>query len=110
MKHSFVGGRLKEKKHFYLIRCWFVSFYLIDKGFCPVREFVFCNKLDRIRRQFWRQRDYNKIGVHFFEKIKGIVKKGNCANNFWYRLNFSKKKLLKVSYCQENKFFSAQVS
>ena len=41
MKHSFVGDRLKQKKHF----------YLIDKGFCPVREFVFCNKLGRTRRQ-----------------------------------------------------------
>ena len=26
--------------------------------------------------------DYYEIGVHFFEKIKGILKKGNCANNF----------------------------
>ena len=39
-----------EKKHFYLIWCWFI-FYLIDKGFCSICEFVFCNKLDRIRRQ-----------------------------------------------------------
>ena len=34
-----------------------------------------------------------EIGVHFFEKIKVIVTKGNCANNFQYRLNFSKKRL-----------------
>ena len=33
-------------------------------------------------------RGYYEIGVHFFEKIKGIVKKGNCTNNFQYRLNF----------------------
>ena len=30
-----------ERKHFYSIRFWFIFFYLIDKGFCPVREFVF---------------------------------------------------------------------
>ena len=51
MKYSFVGDRLKWKKKIYLIRCWFIFFYLIDKGFCPVFEFVFCNKLDKIRRQ-----------------------------------------------------------
>ena len=44
-------GCLKRKKAFYLIWCWFIFFYLIDKGFCPSREFVFCNKLDKIRRQ-----------------------------------------------------------
>ena len=41
----------EKKNFFYLIRCWFIFFYLIDKGFCFVCEFVFCNKLDRIRRQ-----------------------------------------------------------
>ena len=34
-----------------LIQCWFIFFYLIHKGFCPTHEFVFCNQLDRIRRQ-----------------------------------------------------------
>ena len=52
MKHSFVGDRLKQKKKdFYLILCWFIFFYVIDKGFYPVHEFVFCNKLDRVTRQ-----------------------------------------------------------
>ena len=56
MKHSFVGDRLKRKKHFYLIRCWFIFFSLIDKGFCLVREFVFCNKLRQNKKtEFWRQ-------------------------------------------------------
>ena len=41
----------EKKKRFYLIWCWFIFFYLIDKGFCPIREFVFCNKLDRILAQ-----------------------------------------------------------
>ena len=50
-----------------------------------------------------------KIGVHFFKKIKGIEKKENCANNFQYRLSFSKKKL-KVSYCQENNFFQLKLA
>ena len=54
-------------------------------------------------------RGYYKIGVHFFEKIKVIRKKGNCANNFQYGLNFSKKNL-KVSYCQENNFFQPKLS
>ena len=40
-----------KKKHFYLIRCWFIFFYLIDKGFCLIHEFVFCIKLDIIGRQ-----------------------------------------------------------
>ena len=40
-----------EKTYFYLIWCWFIFSYLINKSFCPAREFVFCNKLDRIRRQ-----------------------------------------------------------
>ena len=55
---------------------------------------------------FW---DYYEIGVHFFEKIKGIVKMGNCANSFQYKLNFSKKNL-KVSYCQENNFFQPKLA
>ena len=61
MKHSFVGDLFEMKKKennemkkwnkkFYLIWCWFISFCLIDKGFHPVQEFVFCNKLDWIRR------------------------------------------------------------
>ena len=50
-----------------------------------------------------------EIEVHVFEKIKGIEKKGNCANNFQYRLNFSKKNL-KVSYCQENNFFQPKLA
>ena len=54
-------------------------------------------------------RDYCKTGVHFFEKNKGIVKKGNCANNFQYRLNFLKK-TLKVSYCQESNFFQPKLA
>ena len=33
-----------------------------------------------------QQRDYYKIGGHFFLKKKGIVKKGNCTNNCQYRL------------------------
>ena len=45
----------KKKKHFYLIRCWFIFFSLIDKVFCPVREFVFCNKLDNKKPELWRQ-------------------------------------------------------
>ena len=53
-------------------------------------------------------RGYYEIGVHFFEKIKVIVKKGNCANNFQYRLNFSKKKL-KSKLLSGRQFFSAQV-
>ena len=53
--------------------------------------------------------DYYEIGVHFFEKNKDIVKKENCANNFQYRLNFSKK-TLKVSYCQENNFFQPKLA
>ena len=44
-----------------------------------------------------------------FEKIKGIVKKGNCANNFQYRLNFSRK-TLKVGYSQENNFFQPKLA
>ena len=52
--------------------------------------------------------DYYEIGVHFFEKNKGIVKKGNCANNFQYRLNL--KKNLKVSYCQESNFFQPKLA
>ena len=55
---------------------------------------------------FW---DYYEIGVHFFEKIKGIVKKGNCSNNFQYRLIFSKKKL-KSKLLSGKQFFSTQVS
>ena len=55
---------------------------------------------------FW---DYCEIGVHFLEKIKGIVKKGNCANNFQYRLNFSKKNL-KSKLLSGKQFFSTQVS
>ena len=54
MKYSFAGDSFemkKKKNHFYLIRYWFIYFYLINKGFCPVREFVFCKTLDRIRRQ-----------------------------------------------------------
>ena len=43
------GFLWNEKK--YLIWCRFIFFYLIDKGFCPVREFVSCNKLTRIRRE-----------------------------------------------------------
>ena len=51
MRHSFVGKAWNEKKkQFYLVWCWFIFFYLTDKGFCAVREFVICNKLDRIRR------------------------------------------------------------
>ena len=30
-----------ERKHFYLIQCWFIFFHLIDKGFYPICEFVF---------------------------------------------------------------------
>ena len=56
-----------------------------------------------------KKRGYYEIGVHFIEKIKVIVKKGNCANNFQYRLNFSKKNL-KVSYCQETNFFQPMLS
>ena len=52
---------------------------------------------------------YYEIGVNFFEKIKGIAKKGNCTNNFQYRSNFSKKNL-KVSYCHENNFFQPMLS
>ena len=51
----------------------------------------------------------SEIGVHFFEKNKVTVTKENCANNFQYRLNFSKKNL-KVSYCQENNFFQPNLS
>ena len=40
----------KGKKHFYVIWCWFI-FHLINKSFYLVHEFVFCNKLDRIRIQ-----------------------------------------------------------
>ena len=40
-----------EKKIFCFILCWFIFFHLIDKDFNPVREFLFCNKFDRIRRQ-----------------------------------------------------------
>ena len=50
MKHSFNGDLFEREKKNYLIWCWFI-FLLIDKGFYPVREFVFCNKLDRIRIQ-----------------------------------------------------------
>ena len=33
----------KEKKgFFYLIRCWFIFFYIIDKGFYPICEILFC--------------------------------------------------------------------
>ena len=56
--------------------------------------------------KFW---NYYKIGVHFFEKNKGIVRKGNCANNFQYSLNFSKK-TLKSKLLSGKQFFSAQVS
>ena len=49
MKHSFAEDRLKRKKYFHLTRWRFIFFCLIDKGFCPVCKFVFCNKLDRIR-------------------------------------------------------------
>ena len=38
-----------------------------------------------------------------------MEKKENCANNFQYRLSFSKKKL-KVSYCQENNFFQTKLA
>ena len=53
MKNSFLGDRLKRrKKHFYFIRYWFIFFCLIDIAFCPpVPQFLFCNKLKRIRRQ-----------------------------------------------------------
>ena len=52
VKHSFVGYSFETKKiYIYLIWCWFIFFYLIDKGFCPVCQFVFCNKFDRLRRQ-----------------------------------------------------------
>ena len=34
-----------------LLRKGFVFFYLINKGFCPIHDFVSCNKLDRIRRK-----------------------------------------------------------
>ena len=59
VKHSFVGDSFetKKKKHFYLIWCWFIFFYLIDKGFCPVCQFVFCNKLDKLKLVsaiFWK--------------------------------------------------------
>ena len=37
--------------------------------------------------------DYYETGVHFFQENKSIDKKRNCANNFQYRLNFSKKNL-----------------
>ena len=52
MKHSVVGDcfESKENKKNYLILCWFIFFDIINEGFCPVHEFVFCNKLDRIRR------------------------------------------------------------
>ena len=50
-----------------------------------------------------------EIAVHFFEKIKVIEKKGNRANDFQYRVSFSKKKL-KVSYCQENNFFQPKLA
>ena len=53
--------------------------------------------------------DYYEIGVHFFEKNKDIVKKENCANNFQYRLNFSKKNL-KSKLLSGKQFFSTQVS
>ena len=53
--------------------------------------------------------DYYEIGVHHFEKIKVINKKGNCANNFQYKLNFLKK-TLQLSYCQEKKFFQPKLS
>ena len=43
------GSFEMKKKYFHLTRWRFVFFCLIDKGFCPVCKFVFCNKLDRIR-------------------------------------------------------------
>ena len=49
-----------------------------------------------------------EIGVHFFEKIKVIVTKGNCANNFQYRLNLLKK-TLKSKLLSGKQFFSARV-
>ena len=50
MKHSMVGDSFETKtEHFYLI-WWFLAFCIINKGFCPTCEFVFCNKLDKIRR------------------------------------------------------------
>ena len=50
MKHSFEGDLFEREKKLYLIWCWLI-FHLIDKGFYPSHEFVFCNKLDRIRIQ-----------------------------------------------------------
>ena len=50
MKHSVAGICLKRKKAFLFNLVLIIFFYIIDKGFCPVCEFVFCNKLDRIRR------------------------------------------------------------
>ena len=52
-----------KKKHFYLIWCWFIFFYLIDKGFCPVPVFVFCNKLDRIRRKNFGTKVPNRANI-----------------------------------------------
>ena len=54
-------------------------------------------------------RDYCEIGVHFFEKNKDIMKKGNCANNFQYRLNFSKKKL-KSKLLSGKQFFQPKLA
>ena len=53
---------------------------------------------------------YCGIGVRFFEKIKGIVKKGNGANNFQYRLNFSGKKKLKSKLLSGKKFFQPKLA
>ena len=53
--------------------------------------------------------DYCEIGVHFFQKNKGIVKKGHSTNNFQYRLNFSKKNI-KSKLLSGKQFFSTQVS
>ena len=60
----------KGWKYFSLIRCWLIFFYLINKGFCRVGEFVFCNKLDRIRRQ------------NFGAKVVFNVQR--FPNQFWY--------------------------
>ena len=62
-----------------------------------------------VKNVFLKIWDNYKIGVHFFEKIKGIEKKGKCANNFRYRLNFSKKNL-KESYCQGNNFYQPKLA
>ena len=51
MKHTFAGDRLKRKKTF-LFHSMLIYFLLFNQQrLCPIREFIFCNKLDRTGRQ-----------------------------------------------------------